>query len=171
MEFLTAEEAAQYLRLHIDTVRKLLRQGALPGQKVGRQWRIPKRALEAWREAGESEDAHRARVEKALAEYRQNRGIEPDRHWRALLYLCTAVPSLWERVRPKLDFRHGVARLDSVQTETLSSGERVLLELAKALYAGSGAVDVADMTDTLDRNLFTVALTALREYRAGGPER
>ena len=167
MEFLTVEEAAQYLRLHRDTVRKLLRQGAMPGQKIGKQWRVPRAALEAWRMGHPNQgDTHEARFERALAEYRQTRGMEPDRHWRALLYLCTAVPSLWELVRPKLDFRHGVARLDSVRTETLSSGERALLELAKALYA-RGAVDVADLADTLDGNLFEAALTALREYRGG----
>jgi excisionase family DNA binding protein len=40
-EVLTPKEAAQILRLNLETVRRLLREGLLPGRKVGlRQWRI-----------------------------------------------------------------------------------------------------------------------------------
>jgi excisionase family DNA binding protein len=40
-EVLTPKEAAHILRLHLETVRRLLREGLLPGRKVGlRQWRI-----------------------------------------------------------------------------------------------------------------------------------
>ena len=40
-ELLTAEQAAERLQLHADTVRRLLREGEIPGRKVGkRQWRI-----------------------------------------------------------------------------------------------------------------------------------
>lgn len=37
---LTPAEAAPLLRLHEVTVRRLLRQGKLPGVKTGREWRI-----------------------------------------------------------------------------------------------------------------------------------
>jgi len=40
-EVLTSKEAACILRLNLETVRRLLREGLLPGRKVGlRQWRI-----------------------------------------------------------------------------------------------------------------------------------
>ena len=40
-DILTVREAADYLRISEDTVRRLLRAGRLPGRKVGlRQWRI-----------------------------------------------------------------------------------------------------------------------------------
>ena len=40
-DVLTPKEAAQILRLNLETVRRLLREGLLPGRKVGlRQWRI-----------------------------------------------------------------------------------------------------------------------------------
>jgi excisionase family DNA binding protein len=40
-EVLTPKEAARILRLNLETVRRLLREGLLPGRKVGlRQWRI-----------------------------------------------------------------------------------------------------------------------------------
>ena len=44
-ELLTPEESAAFLKIHIDSVRRLLRQGKLPGVKVGGGWRIPKSAL------------------------------------------------------------------------------------------------------------------------------
>ncbi len=46
---LTPEEAARVLGLSPFTVRRLLRQGELPGRKVGkRQWRIPRSDLEEY---------------------------------------------------------------------------------------------------------------------------
>jgi excisionase family DNA binding protein len=39
-QLLTPEEAAQYLRLNLVTVYRLLHKGVLPGAKVGHQWRI-----------------------------------------------------------------------------------------------------------------------------------
>jgi excisionase family DNA binding protein len=46
-DVLTPEEAADLLRVTVDTVRKLLREGKLPGAKVGREWRLLRRDLEA----------------------------------------------------------------------------------------------------------------------------
>ena len=46
-ELLTCEEAATHLRLHVRTVGRLLKQGTLPGVKVGRQWRLRKADLDA----------------------------------------------------------------------------------------------------------------------------
>lgn len=45
---LSAEQAAEYLHLHLDTVRRLLRQGVLPGRKVGKEWRIRKPDVDAY---------------------------------------------------------------------------------------------------------------------------
>lgn len=39
-EILTAEEVAKYLRVHPYTVKRLAREGKLPGFKVGGQWRF-----------------------------------------------------------------------------------------------------------------------------------
>lgn len=38
---LTPEEVALLLRLSIQTVRQMLREGSLQGRRFGRQWRIP----------------------------------------------------------------------------------------------------------------------------------
>ena len=42
----TAEEVAEYLRIHPYTVRRLARENKLPGFKVGGQWRFKKTDLE-----------------------------------------------------------------------------------------------------------------------------
>jgi excisionase family DNA binding protein len=39
-ELLTLDEAATYLRVHRRTMGRLLRDGTVPGAKIGRQWRI-----------------------------------------------------------------------------------------------------------------------------------
>lgn len=41
-EVLTAEEAADLLRVSVKTVLALARAGTLPGEKVGRAWRFVK---------------------------------------------------------------------------------------------------------------------------------
>ena len=46
-ELMTCAEAAAYLRLHERTIGRLLKQGVLPGVKVGRQWRLRKADLDA----------------------------------------------------------------------------------------------------------------------------
>lgn len=44
---LTPEEVAEQMKLHPVTVRRMLRDGELPGIKIGkRQWRIPESALQ-----------------------------------------------------------------------------------------------------------------------------
>jgi excisionase family DNA binding protein len=45
---MTADQAAEYLNIHPDTMRRLLRQGVLPGRHVGRQWRIRKVELDKY---------------------------------------------------------------------------------------------------------------------------
>ncbi len=42
-ELLTVREVAAYLKLHEVTVLNFARQGKLPGFKVGRAWRFPRR--------------------------------------------------------------------------------------------------------------------------------
>jgi len=44
-QILTAEEVAEYLRIHPYTVRRLVRSGKLPGFKVGGQWRFKKEEI------------------------------------------------------------------------------------------------------------------------------
>ena len=57
-ELLTAEEAAARLKMHPVTVRRLLREGRIPGRKVGvRQWRVSADALKAYIEGGEKPPA------------------------------------------------------------------------------------------------------------------
>jgi excisionase family DNA binding protein len=47
-EFLTAEEVAQYLRLPLSTVYKLVQDKRLPGFKVGKHWRFRREAFNEW---------------------------------------------------------------------------------------------------------------------------
>jgi len=50
-EVLTAKETAKYLKVHVETVRRLARRRMLPAFKVGKDWRFNKHALRRWVEA------------------------------------------------------------------------------------------------------------------------
>lgn len=56
-DVMTLNEVADYLRIPRSTVYKLAREGRIPGQKVGRQWRFRRAVVEQW--LGE-DDANRA---------------------------------------------------------------------------------------------------------------
>jgi excisionase family DNA binding protein len=45
---LTVTEVSQYLRIPSSTIYKLTREGAIPAQKLGKQWRYHKDVLDEW---------------------------------------------------------------------------------------------------------------------------
>ena len=47
-EFLTVEEVAEYLRLPLSTVYKLVQDNKIPGFKVGKHWRFRRETFEKW---------------------------------------------------------------------------------------------------------------------------
>jgi excisionase family DNA binding protein len=47
---LDAREAAEFLGAHVESVRRLARKGALPGYKIGKDWRFRREALTRWSE-------------------------------------------------------------------------------------------------------------------------
>ena len=46
--YMTAEEAAAYLKVEIHTVYRLAKKGQIPGARVGGQWRFRRRTLLTW---------------------------------------------------------------------------------------------------------------------------
>ncbi len=49
-EVLTIEELAGYLKIPKSTLYKLVREGKIPSQKIGRHWRFRKGAIDHWLE-------------------------------------------------------------------------------------------------------------------------
>ena len=47
-KIMTVVEVADYLRVHFQTVLKLLRDGSIRAQKVGRSWRILKSEVDKY---------------------------------------------------------------------------------------------------------------------------
>jgi excisionase family DNA binding protein len=47
-EVMTLEELATYLKLSKSTVYKLVQEGRIPGQKLGKQWRFSRIAIDHW---------------------------------------------------------------------------------------------------------------------------
>lgn len=114
---------------------------------------------------------HKQRYTAALEAYRfQCRGMKPDSYWSALLLIATATGDLWEKVQPYLEIKHGNAWIGRLREEVdLSGGERRLMELAHNLFSGEGAVDVSDLINTLDNDLWQVAVEAVRVRRGEKP--
>lgn len=46
--FLTPQEVSDLLRVSVQTVRRWIKEGALPAYKVGRAWRIRRADLDRW---------------------------------------------------------------------------------------------------------------------------
>jgi excisionase family DNA binding protein len=51
---MTIEEVAAYLKIPKSTVYTLAQEGKMPRQKVGRQWRFHKEAIDNWIREGKS---------------------------------------------------------------------------------------------------------------------
>ena len=47
-EILTPKEAAEYLSIHVRTIYRLVKNGEIPGRKVGGSWRFKKETLDEW---------------------------------------------------------------------------------------------------------------------------
>ncbi|MBM4308322.1 MAG: helix-turn-helix domain-containing protein [Deltaproteobacteria bacterium] len=47
-EIMTPREAADYLSIHVRTIYRLVKQGDIPGRKIGGSWRFKKDALDEW---------------------------------------------------------------------------------------------------------------------------
>lgn len=47
-QVMTLEELAAYLKIPKSTLYKLVHEGRLPGQKLGKQWRFGKAAIDRW---------------------------------------------------------------------------------------------------------------------------
>jgi len=50
IEILNAQEAADFLGAHLETVRRLARKGEIPAYKIGKDWRFRQEALISWAE-------------------------------------------------------------------------------------------------------------------------
>lgn len=61
-DVMTLNEVAEYLRIPRSTVYKLVREGRIPGQKIGRQWRFRRAVVERW--LGDTESHEHGKTQK-----------------------------------------------------------------------------------------------------------
>lgn len=47
-DIMTIDALAEYLKISRSTLYKLVQDGKLPGQKVGKRWRFHKEAIDEW---------------------------------------------------------------------------------------------------------------------------
>ncbi len=108
---------------------------------------------------------HKSRYEDLVTAYVKARGQDPDRNWRAFLWIATAMPNLWpNHVAPFVSMADGTVDFDALLSVPLSSGERRLMQAARSLYADRGDVDLSDLA-ALDRELWEAIVEAVSLYR------
>jgi len=70
-EILTIAELSAHLRVHPTTIYRLLREGRIPGFRVGSAWRFSRAAIEIW------EHEQRGPIEGEAAPARKSKGRKP----------------------------------------------------------------------------------------------
>ena len=108
---------------------------------------------------------HATTFTKAYNDCAQAKRHEPGRDWKAFLYVVTSLPGLWANVEPCLDYARDTAKLSPGHFGYLSSGEGLLLDVARSLYQGSGQVDLAALASVLDDRTWQVVVDAFHIYR------
>lgn len=63
-EILTLKEAAEYLRMNPEVLRKQLVIGEIPAKKIGRVWKFSKRLLQKYVEGGYDEPTNTDRKDR-----------------------------------------------------------------------------------------------------------
>ena len=56
-EIFTIDELAAYLKIPKSTLYKLVREGKIPSQKVGRHWRFRKETIDRWLDETRAEES------------------------------------------------------------------------------------------------------------------
>ena len=57
-DVLTIEELSAYLKVPRSTLYKLVREGRIPSQKVGRHWRFRKETIDRWLDETQAEESN-----------------------------------------------------------------------------------------------------------------
>ena len=73
-DVMTAQQAASYLQLGVDSLKRKARAGVIPAAKIGRDWRFRKTELDTWLAHGGTLDAA---YDKWFAEECERRDREP----------------------------------------------------------------------------------------------
>jgi excisionase family DNA binding protein len=105
-ELYTVEETAQFLNLHIKTVRRFLREGRLKGNKIGRAWMIPAKALKEYAHGELSEEISREFPDRegkmsvsAVVEFYERRSGEASRLSNSLMAMLNNKDPAWGETR------------------------------------------------------------------------
>ena len=57
-DVLTIDELSTYLKISKSTLYKLVREGKIPSQKIGRHWRFRKETIDRWLDETQAEESN-----------------------------------------------------------------------------------------------------------------
>lgn len=70
---MTLKEAAEYLNVHCDTLRRRAKNGTIPAFKIGTDWRFYQSSIDSW--IKEMEEAHRMSVNNKRPEKERRKDV------------------------------------------------------------------------------------------------
>ncbi|MGA2641362.1 MAG: helix-turn-helix domain-containing protein [Spirochaetia bacterium] len=60
-EILTLKDLSAYLKIAPSSLYKLVRQGGIPGRKVGKRWRFHRQAIDKWLQGSQAKGQKRSK--------------------------------------------------------------------------------------------------------------
>lgn len=108
---ITVEQAAERLQVKPNTIRTWIKEGRIPGRKIGRVYRIPEQALDKLTSEAEAPQAQSKRLDalSLLGKYRQPGGRSLDDYLREKHEEIDEEERRWEEAHRKPDHRKGEA--------------------------------------------------------------
>jgi len=85
-----------------------------------------------------------------------------DRAWRALLYIATSRPDLFQLVRPHMDYAAGTVDFDALAGR-LHAFDEQLVDAARSMLEGDYAIRLHDLL-SVDDSRIEVFIDAIRAY-------
>jgi hypothetical protein len=107
---------------------------------------------------------HQQRYGELVRAYVRARDDEPNRNWRAFLWLVTAQPSLWVKFEPYVDVARATVDFDGLNAGAWSAKDQHVSMLARALFSDAGAVEITAVAG-LDDEMWEAVVMALAFYR------
>ena len=58
-DIMSTKETATYLKVHVETIRRMARSSEIPAFKIGKDWRFDKKVLQRWIEGDKMNQFHK----------------------------------------------------------------------------------------------------------------
>lgn len=141
-KWLSVEEIAQILSIHPRTVRRMLTDEVIKGDKIGRQWRVREQSLHMYLESDNGRMQIQSKREQILADF-ANRPVTNEKDIEVLLAikcqkaklkdLQTKMPILLETLNAHEDLQFAMTSEDGMAQLTLNGSIELISRVVELL--------------------------------------